>query len=120
MASFGQMLETARRSRELTLRELGKLVQMTPSSLSEMEHGRRMPPKEKLKILQLAHVLKVPKDKLYLAAQEARNLKKGIMEKKLTQMDPEMAVGFYRAIETVPEERFKEELRKFIASITQE
>jgi len=85
-----------------------------------MEQGHRMPPKNKLKIMHLAQVLKIPKDAFYKAAQETRGLKKGAVEKRLTQMDPEMAVGFYRAIENVPEEKFKKALRDFLETVGKE
>jgi predicted transcriptional regulator/transcriptional regulator with XRE-family HTH domain len=58
LATFGQRLKHLRRSRGLTLAELGELVGRTPSVLSLIENGRREP---RLSLVeQLAAALSVP------------------------------------------------------------
>ena len=58
LATFGQRLRHLRRSRGLTLAELGERVGRAPSALSLLENGRREP---KLSLIEtLAGALSVP------------------------------------------------------------
>jgi len=58
LATFGQRLRHLRRTRGLTLTELGERVGRAPSALSLLENGRREP---KLSLIeQLASALSVP------------------------------------------------------------
>jgi predicted transcriptional regulator/DNA-binding XRE family transcriptional regulator len=62
LATFGQQLRHLRRSRGLTLTELGERVGRAPSALSLLENGRREP---KLSLIeQLATALSVPVSEL--------------------------------------------------------
>jgi predicted transcriptional regulator/DNA-binding XRE family transcriptional regulator len=62
LALFGQRLKHVRRSRGMTLTELGKRVDRAPSVLSLIENGRREP---KLSLIEaLATALAVPADEL--------------------------------------------------------
>ena len=62
LATFGQRLRHLRRSRGLTLAELGERVGRAPSALSLLENGRREP---KLSLIEtLASALSVPAEEL--------------------------------------------------------
>src|SRR5215472_7252390 len=62
LATFGQRLRHLRRSRGITLAELGVRVGRAPSALSLLENGRREP---KLSLIEsLARALSVPPEEL--------------------------------------------------------
>ena len=62
LATFGQRLRHLRRSRGLTLAELGRRVGRAPSALSLLENGRREP---KLSLIEsLARALSVTPEEL--------------------------------------------------------
>lgn len=101
MSIFGKMIEEARRQKRLTLRKLGQLVGLAPSFLSEIENGKRLPPKDEDKINDLAIVLNVDADKLIDAAREDRvKLKPKIFER----LDRDLAWGLCRESEAVSDD----------------
>jgi transcriptional regulator with XRE-family HTH domain len=76
--TFLQMLEEGRRAKGITLRKLGQLVDLSPSFLSDMENGRRNPPKDEGKINDIALVLGL-NSKKFLEAAKIERLKDNIM-----------------------------------------
>jgi transcriptional regulator with XRE-family HTH domain len=113
MSSFGNLIEQARRAKRITLRELAGWVGLKPSALSEMEHGRRLPPKKEEQIVSLAKILEIEKNKLKEVALRERTMKKSKMSEKLYNVDPDLAWGFCRAVEEMP----KNELEDFMKEL---
>ncbi len=71
--SFGQVLATARKQANMTQKELAAHIRkedgrsITPQYLNDLERDRRNPPPEAL-LVQLAAVLKIPRELLYYQA----------------------------------------------------
>jgi len=109
---FGEFLAKARRAKKITLRKLGQLVGLSPSFLSELEKGRRFPPKDEEKIRDLALVLNVDQDELMEAAQRERVRQRPKLFEKLFNADQDLAWGLYRAAEDATEENLQRAFRK--------
>jgi transcriptional regulator with XRE-family HTH domain len=114
---FGQMLETARQAKRITLRKLGQLVGLSPSYLSEIEHGRRLPPKDEEKIQDLAVVLNLDEDELIKAAKRERIKKGPKIFNKLFSADQDLAWGLYRAAEDASDDDIQIAFRKALESL---
>ena len=108
----GESLAKARRAKQITLRKLGKLVGLSPSFLSEMEKGRRFPPKDGEKIRDLALVLNVDEDELMEAAQRERARQRPKFFEKLFDTDRDLAWGLYRAAEDADEKNLQRAFQK--------
>jgi transcriptional regulator with XRE-family HTH domain len=65
--TFGSILRNLRLNAKIGLRELARLVKISPGYLSDVEIGRVPPPSEAV-IMDIAKVLDVDKGKLLLAA----------------------------------------------------
>ena len=61
------------------LRKLGQLVGLSPSYLSEIEHGRRMPPRDEEKIHDLALVLNLEDQAVVLARVKQPEIFKSVL-----------------------------------------
>ena len=109
---FGESLAKARRAKRITLRKLSKLVGLSPSFLSELEKGRRFPPKDEEKIRDLALVLNVDEDELMEAAQRERVRRNPKFFEKLFNADQDLAWGLYRASEDATEEDMQRAFKK--------
>jgi transcriptional regulator with XRE-family HTH domain len=96
---FGEMLETARKTKKITLRKLGQLVGLSPSFLSEIENGRRLPPRNENKVHDLAIVLNIDKEEFAEAAQRERIKKNPKLFERLFSADQDLAWGLYREAE---------------------
>lgn len=97
--TFGQILYEARKAKRLTLRKLGQLVGLSPSFLSEIERGKRLPPKDEENIRDIAIVLNVNQDKFLESARKERILQKPELFQKMYYRNQNLAWGLYRAIE---------------------
>lgn len=109
---FGESLAKARRAKRITLRKLSKLVGLSPSFLSELEKGRRFPPKDEEKIRDLALVLNVDEDEFMEAAQRERVRRNPKFFEKLFNADQDLAWGLYRASEDATEEDMQRAFKK--------
>jgi transcriptional regulator with XRE-family HTH domain len=114
---FGEMLETARRAKKITLRKLSTLVGLSPSFLSEIENGRRMPPREAEKLRDLALVLNLDEKKLTEAAYRERIRKSPKVFEKLFSANQDLAWGLYRAAEDASEDDLQIAFRKALESL---
>ena len=113
MASrFGEALAKARGAKQITLRKLGQLVGLSPSFLSELEKGRRFPPKDEEKIRDLALVLNVDQDELMEAAERERVRQRPKLFEKLFNADQDLAWGLYRAAEDATAENLQRAFQK--------
>lgn len=114
---FGELLGNARRKKKITLRKLGQLVGLTPSFLSEIEMGRRLPPKEEERIRDLALILNEDEDKFLKAARSERVRKTSKLSEKLFNVDPELALGLYRVVDDVTDEELEQAFRKALTEL---
>ena len=96
---FGEALAGARRAKRITLRKLGQLVGMAPSFLSELENGRKSPPRDEEKIKDLELILGVEEGKLLELARQERSKKRTQFIDRLFQIAPETALGLCRVSE---------------------
>ncbi len=71
-AKFAEVLKEGRRNREFTLRQLAQLAGCSPSYISEMENGVRLPPKSEKAIKKLAKLLKIDPEVLIQLSQAER------------------------------------------------
>lgn len=109
---FGEILAEARKQRRITLRKLGNLVGLSPSFLSEMEKGRRLPPKDETKIQDLALILNLNQEKFLEEARNERKKKDPKLFEKLFAADQNLAWGFCRASENATDEEVQKALKK--------
>lgn len=111
---FGEVLAKYRREKKLTVRKLAEMIGLSPSQISEIETGRRLPPKKEEILRKMAFVLGIDADNFIKSAQEERIKKDSFLFRKL---DSDLAWGFYRAVDNADQESLGEELRKFISNL---
>jgi transcriptional regulator with XRE-family HTH domain len=99
-AKFGELFGAARRERGITLRQIKDAVGNVPSYWSEVETGRRLPPNDEGLLRKLSKFLIIDEEKLINAAQTDRVKKDTSVMEKLYKVDPELAWGFFRAMES--------------------
>jgi transcriptional regulator with XRE-family HTH domain len=111
--SFGSLIAEARRHKKLTLRKLSQLVGLSPSFLSELEQGRRQPPKKAEKIVNLSVTLGIDHDKLLGAAEKERSKKKSpLFMDKLFQTNEDLAWGLCRAANDADKDELEEAFKQ--------
>ena len=113
---FGELLADARIGKGLSLRKLGQFTKMQPSMLSEIEHGRRLPPSDEHRIEHLAHVLGLEPGILIDAAKLARSIKRPQFMEKL---DQDLAWSLCRATENVTEEKLNEAIKSMLEKLSE-
>jgi transcriptional regulator with XRE-family HTH domain len=112
-ARFGEILADARKAKGITLRKLGSFVGLSPSFLSEIEHGKRRPPDDAKKIEHLALILGLEPDQLAQAVlrEKARRNHPKVLE-KFFDVDEDIAFGFCRAAEEATKDDLLKALEK--------
>jgi transcriptional regulator with XRE-family HTH domain len=114
---FGAIIAQARSDRRITLRDLGKMLDVAPSLLSEIEHGRRKPPAKSDILDKLARVLGLDAQQLRdLAARERTAWGAGFLEKALGKHQ-NLAFGLYRAGEHASEDDWARAIQKAIKEL---
>jgi len=115
---FAKMLYEARKARGITLRKLGSLVGLSPSYLSELERSKRLPPKDKEKIRDIALVLNQDQEIFLKEADKDRARKNNpAFLERLFNKNSELAYGFYRESEKASDEDFEKAVRSFIEQL---
>ncbi|MGV3723958.1 MAG: helix-turn-helix domain-containing protein [Actinomycetota bacterium] len=95
---FGRKLRQLREDRDLTLRQVSKLVGLSPTYLSQVERGEALPPAED-KVIALAGLLEQDPDELLaLAGRVASDLT------SIIRTYPRSVAALLRAFETLPAE----------------
>lgn len=105
--SFQQLLKSARIARKMTLRELGEALNRSPSLLSEIETGKRLPPRIKTLLESWSRVLGLDYVEVYKLAHQTRKLKTNKRISRLLKQDDEFAVAFSKAAENMSDEELK-------------
>lgn len=110
---FGEMIQQARRTKGLTLRTLAAMVEMAPSHISEIEHGKKRPPRDRKIIRGLAGALSLDPDELERAAREDRDVVADFRRttRQLLRKQGPLALAFCRAGAEAPPEKMKEALK---------
>ncbi len=117
-AKFGELFRAARRERGVTLRQIKEVVGNVPSYWSEVETGRRLPPNDEDLLRKISRFLGIDEEKLINAAQTDRVKKDTSVMEKLYKVDPELAWGFFRAMENSNDDDvLKDEFEKFIKAL---
>ncbi len=120
-ARFGEILADARKAKGITLRKLGSFVGLSPSFLSEIEHGKRRPPDDREKIEHLEMVLGLESEQLaHAAAKERARKDYPKVLKKFFDADEEKAFGFCRAAEEATKDDLLEALDKALEILRRE
>lgn len=109
---FGEYVGEARRKKGITLKKLAEFVGLAPSNLSEIEHGRRMPPKDADKLEAMSIILGLEKDKLRKLAELERKAAKPVLFDRLYAMNPEAALSLCRAQEQHSDKDFLKQLKE--------
>ncbi len=111
--SFGGLIAEARKRKRITLRKLSQLVGLSPSFLSELEQGRRQPPKKAEKIVSLSITLGIDHDELLGAAEKERAKKKSpLFMDKLFQRNEDLAWGLCRAANDADEDELEKAFKQ--------
>jgi len=112
LQSFAGMLREARLSKGLTFREVAQFVGISPGNISEIENGRRLPPKDEHILTKFAKLLGLDREALISSAQITRKVKTDDTIGNVLACDPELALSFYRMVEDGDGETVRDALRK--------
>lgn len=113
-SQFGELLAQRRKEKSLTLRKLSQFVGLSPSFLSEVETGRRLPPMDEGKVRDIAEVLGIDKEELALAARKERARKDTTFIEKLFESDPDSAYAFCREAENATSDTIPQVLKDLL------
>ena len=106
MRTFGQIIKEARKSNQITQRDLAKRIDVDFTYISKLENGVLEPPSEEV-IVKMAVVLGIDENELFLAA------KKVPTEFKNTILQEGTANIFFRKYATLTEEQ-KERITRIL------
>jgi transcriptional regulator with XRE-family HTH domain len=111
---FGRWLAGCRREKKLTVRKLAEKIEYSPSQLSEIETGRRLPPKNHEILRKLASILEIDADEFIKSAEKERMEKDNFLFRKLK---PDLAWLFYREINDADQDSLEEAVRNVISDL---
>jgi len=111
---FGEILAKQRRERKVTLRKLSQLVGLSPSFLSEIEAGKRLPPTDESKVRDIAIVLGIDQEDFAMAARRERTKKNTAFIEKLFETDPDVAYAFCREAEDATSDTIPQVLKDLL------
>ena len=96
IGEFGEYLQILRQSKGVTVRQLGEMVTVSPSHISNIENGRRRPPKCEV-LRSIVKALSLTEDEerqlIFLAENERKNSDIVI---KLTDKNREQIIGILK------------------------
>lgn len=98
MKNFGGYISEVRRGKRITLRSLAKMAGISPGYLSEIENGRKFPPRDEETLLRIASSLHIDPDVLRDMAFRDRSI--GKVKDFLSTLlggDGDLAYSLYRA-----------------------
>ncbi|WP_298030358.1 helix-turn-helix transcriptional regulator [uncultured Desulfovibrio sp.] len=114
LQNCAEMLRKARLAKGLTFREVAQFVGISPGNVSEIENGRRLPPKDENILGKFAKLLGIDRDALVRSAQITRKAKTDDTIGNVLAEDPELALSFYRMVEDKDSETVRDALRKAV------
>lgn len=103
MSSFGRLIASARKDRQMSQKELAELVEkedgvaITPQYLNDIEHDRRSPSSDHI-VRQFAKVLKIPADRLFAVAGVLSDDDRVMVKKSSPEKVDKALVAFRRAL----------------------
>jgi len=106
MRTFGQIIREARKSNQITQRDLAKRINVDFTYISKIENGALEPPSEEV-ITKMAKVLDIDENELFLAARKVP------VEFRNTILQEGTANIFFRKYATLTEEQ-KERITKIL------
>lgn len=106
MESFGEAFREARIEKKVTLREIGEYVGKSISYLSDIEHGRKRPPKLDT-VSEIEQFLGIEDERLIrLAAKFRKKVPKNLTQR--IRMTPRLSAVLLRADEDLTSNEFDE------------
>lgn len=116
---FGKMLAKYRRAKKLTVRKLASEINCSPSQISEIETGRRLPPKNQELLQKIASILGMNANKFMQLAQKERSEQEKVKKDSFffNKLDPDLAWGFYREVEDADKNTLEEAVRSVISRL---
>ncbi|OAG26667.1 helix-turn-helix domain-containing protein [Thermodesulfatator autotrophicus] len=115
MSRFGELIFKARTDKGLTVRELAAKAKMSPGYLSEIEHGKKNPPKDPQIIRRLAKALDLDENELFSLAKESRITPEKIRElRRFIQSRGELGFALLRAVEKAPEYKLEKIIKELL------
>lgn len=114
---FRDFLIEGRKAKKITLRKLGDLSNLSPSYLSALEKGRRLPPNDMDKLRDLAIILNIDENQFIDAARKERIRRKPNFFEKLVDIDPDLAWGLCRDAEKVSDEDLEDVFRNTLKKL---
>lgn len=105
--NFGALLRQERKSRKITLRELAKYTRQSIGYLSDIERGRRTPPRLET-VLKIEEYFDMDNDRLFRLATEQRRIHRLILRarRKIANY-PKMARVILAADEDLTDEQYE-------------
>lgn len=114
LQNCAEMLRKARLAKGLTFREVAQFVGISPGNVSEIENGRRLPPKDENILGKFAKLLGIDRDALVRSAQITRKAKTDDTIGNVLAEDPELALSFYLMVEDKDSETVRDALRRAV------
>lgn len=114
LQNCAEMLRKARLAKGLTFREVAQFVGISPGNVSEIENGRRLPPKDENILGKFAKLLGIDRNTLVRSAQITRKAKTDDTIGNVLAEDPELALSFYRMVEDKDSETVRDALRRAV------
>ena len=117
---FGDLIAQARKAKRITLRDLGLMLGVSPGYISEIEHGKRLPPAKDDLLRKFSKKLGLELNELEESARLERSTRSpGFLEKALGT-NRELAMNLYRAGENATEDAWKKAIEKAIKVLQEE
>lgn len=115
-SQFGELLAKHRQEKKLTVRKLAEKLNYSPSQISEIETGRRLPPKDNELLSRIASILGIDAVDFIKKAKEGRLKKDSFLFRKVSH---DLAWGFYRIADDVDKASLEEAVKKMIEDLTE-
>ena len=116
--SFPEMVRNARLAKELTFRDVARFVGISAGCISEIERGRRLPPKDEKTLARFAKLLGLNRDDVVQSASLTRKARTDNTLGQVLAQDPDLALAFFRMVENGDNDSIKEALRKAVEIVS--
>ena len=116
LQSFPDMIRIARQAKKMSFREVSRFVGISAGCISDMERGKRLPPKDCKILEKFAKLLDIDKTDLIRSAKITRKAKTNNALGCILSTDPLLAFNCFQLIERGYGYKLRDALREAIYS----